>query len=132
MLTPATGTNGITSVAPMRGCSPWCSRRSMRRAATPAMRTAASTSSSPPATAPPTSVTTERLWLASLVRSSTVTPSTDAPAATISSTTSDRRPSEKLGTHSMSIAVNARSSNGGLELAAAGNRGRALRHAHRL
>jgi hypothetical protein len=59
------GTKGMTSTAPIRGCSPQCSSMSISR-------TAAATSpsrASDTARAGPASVNTERLWLASLVRS---------------------------------------------------------------
>src|SRR5574341_362897 len=48
----------------------------------------------------PAKVTTERLWSWSRLKSRTATPETARMAATICSTTSGRRPSLKLGTHS--------------------------------
>src|SRR5580698_9687650 len=63
---PETGTNGITSVAPMRGCTPRCTVRSISSAALPAARTAASTTAS----GRPAMVTTERLWSLSMDQSS--------------------------------------------------------------
>src|SRR3989449_644980 len=53
----------------------------------------------------PTNVMTHRLWLASISWSRTRTPGTDPIAATSPSTTSLRRPSEKLGTHSTISAI---------------------------
>jgi hypothetical protein len=52
------------------------------------------------ATAGPAIVNTDRLWLASLVRSRRWTPSTLEIAVASSSTTSRRRPSETFGTDS--------------------------------
>src|SRR5574341_2169531 len=83
----------------MRGCTPWWRVRSIRRAQAAAPLTAASTIAGPG----PARVTTERLWSGSLERSSTSTSGCAlASAATISSTTSARRPSEKFGTISTS------------------------------
>ena len=73
IVTPASGMNGQTSVAPMRGCSPSCAVRSMRSRAVAMPRNAASTASAGGAT----NVTTMRLWLGSDDTSSTETPSTD-------------------------------------------------------
>ena len=53
--------------------------------------------------AEPAKVTTDRLWVSSREKSRSVTPSIDLTARTISSTTSGRRPSEKLGTHSIRL-----------------------------
>ncbi len=50
----------------------------------------------------PATVNTERLWLASDVRSSRNTPAAEVSASARRSTTSDRRPSETLGTLSTS------------------------------
>ena len=61
------------------------------------LRGAAATASCSPA-----NVNTDRLWLASLVRSSRKTPSPASIAAAIRSTTSRRRPSETFGTDSIS------------------------------
>src|ERR1700693_1434314 len=96
---PSRGMKGTTSVAPMRGCSPVCLHRSIRSPATRMPAKAASTAVSTGAT----KVMTERLWDASEETSRTETPSTDAIAVRISSITSGRRPSEKLGTHSTSF-----------------------------
>ncbi len=54
---PSMGTNGITSVAPTRGCWPWWRLRSISSAAFPAPRTAAATTES----FEPANVTTLRL-----------------------------------------------------------------------
>ena len=43
IVTPETGTKGQTSMAPTRGCSPFCVRMSMRRRATRAAARAPST-----------------------------------------------------------------------------------------
>src|SRR5580765_3996292 len=94
---PSSGMNGITSVAPMRGCTPLCCVRSMSSAALPAARMAASATAS----GLPTSVITERLWSASLVRSITQTSGTALMASTSASTFVRSRPSEKFGTHSI-------------------------------
>jgi hypothetical protein len=67
-------------------------------------RTAAATSSSRAAEtepAGPAIVRTERLWLASLVRSRRWTPGTDDTAPASRSTTSSRRPSDTFGTDSI-------------------------------
>src|SRR5262249_56283782 len=50
-------------------------------------------------------VSTERLWSASLSRSSSVTPATAAITWISSSMISGRRPSEKFGTHSTSLDI---------------------------
>ena len=50
----------------------------------------------------PTNVSTLRLWSASLSRSSRTTPGTVKMACTMASILAGSRPSEKLGTHSMS------------------------------
>src|SRR5512135_3098018 len=52
----------------------------------------------------PTSVITQRLWSASISRSSRYTPGTFI-AATMASTLALSRPSEKLGTHSTSVDI---------------------------
>ena len=59
---PRMGISGITSTAPMRGCSPVCFVRSISSAAFLASFTAASTTAS----GSPMKVITERLWLSSL------------------------------------------------------------------
>ena len=96
MVTPAIGTNGTTSVAPMRGCSPSCWLRSINSAALVMPRYAASSTAS----GVPTKVRTVRLWSTSECRSKTRTPLTLATAAMIVSITSGRRASEKFGMHS--------------------------------
>src|SRR5581483_4982020 len=96
MVVPSRGMKGQTSVAPMRGCSPWWVRRSMRSRARAMPRNAASTTRSAGAT----NVTTVRLWEASLETSRMAAPPADAMASVMAFTTSGRRPSEKLGTHS--------------------------------
>src|SRR5271156_20894 len=98
MLTPSTGMNGTTSVAPMRGCAPECLVRSISSAALPTPRSAASATAS----GSPAMVTTLRLWSASLSRSSRYTPATWRMASTMASILAASRPSEKLGTHSTS------------------------------
>src|SRR2546428_178093 len=65
-----TGTNGTTSVAPIRGCSPVWRVRSIRSVATRMAASAASTLASGGAT----NVNTERLWAASAWTSSSLTP----------------------------------------------------------
>ena len=67
---PLTGTNGTTSAAPIRGCTPLCRVRSISRAAWMTPRTAASTT----AAGGPAKVTTERLCAASRDQSSRRTP----------------------------------------------------------
>src|SRR5712692_8692427 len=96
MLVAPRGTNGTTSVAPMRGCSPRCASRSISCAAHAVARKAAS------ATGPggPAIVSTMRLWTASACRSSTAAPRTLAAAAWMASITAGWLPSLKLGTHS--------------------------------
>ena len=61
-----------------------------------------SSAASATASGSPASVTTERLWSASISRSSTYTPGTLLIAVTMASTLAASRPSEKLGTHSIS------------------------------
>src|SRR5271155_1166328 len=98
MLTPSTGMNGTTSVAPMRGCAPECLVRSISSAAFPTPRSAASATAS----GSPAMVTTLRLWSASLSRSSRYTPGTSRIAAMMASIFAISRPSEKFGTDSTS------------------------------
>src|SRR5580693_3376343 len=98
MLTPSTGMNGTTSVAPMRGCAPECLVRSISSAAFPTPRRAASATAS----GSPAMVTTLRLWSASLSRSSRYTPGTSRIAARMASILAMSRPSEKFGTDSTS------------------------------
>src|SRR5271156_5482483 len=98
MLTPSTGMNGTTSVAPMRGCAPECLVRSISSAAFPTPRSAASATAS----GSPAIVTTLRLWSASLSRSSRYTPGTSRIAEMMASTLAISRPSEKFGTDSTS------------------------------
>src|SRR5580704_5060203 len=90
------GINGTTSVAPIRGCAPECFVRSISSAALPTPRRAASATAS----GSPASVTTLRLWSASLSRSSKYTPGTSRMAAMMASILAASRPSEKFGTHS--------------------------------
>src|SRR5580658_5154606 len=98
MLTPSTGMNGTTSVAPMRGCAPECLVRSISSAAFPTPRSAASATAS----GSPAIVTTLRLWSESLSRSSRYTPGTSRIAAMMASILAVSRPSEKFGTDSTS------------------------------
>src|SRR5580658_6271858 len=98
MLTPSTGMNGTTSVAPMRGCAPECLVRSISSAALPTPRSAAAATAS----GSPAMVTTLRLWSESLSRSRRYTPGTSRIAAMMASTLAISRPSEKFGTDSMS------------------------------
>src|SRR6266487_3427282 len=72
MVTSRSGTNGTTSVAPIRGCSPVWRERSIRSVATRMAASAASTLASGGAT----NVNTERLWAASAWTSSSLTPGT--------------------------------------------------------
>src|SRR5882724_11429885 len=97
IVTPSMGINGSTSVAPTRGCAPLCLVRSISSMALPVPRSAASATAS----GSPARVTTERLWSASISRSSTYTPGTLLIAATIASIFAASRPSEKFGTHSI-------------------------------
>src|SRR5208283_2381878 len=94
--TPLTGTNGTTSAAPIRGCTPFCWFRSISCAARPTPRTADSKT----AIGDPAIVTTLRLCAVSSDQSSRRTPSTRI-AATIDATFPSSVPSEKLGTHSI-------------------------------
>src|SRR5437660_1133050 len=98
MVPPSIGINGSTSVAPTRGCAPVCFVRSINSMALPVHSNAASATAS----GSPARVTTERLWSASISRSSTYTPGTLLIAATMASTLAASRPSEQLGTHSIS------------------------------
>ncbi len=79
IVVPSSGTNGTTSVAPIRGCSPSCDVRSIfsHAARTPAK--AASTARSTGAT----KVSTVRLCDPSEETSSTATPSTCSTASRI-------------------------------------------------
>ena len=61
-VTPSTGTNGTTSVAPMRGCCPECFVEIDQLGGSRAARTAASITGS----GSPAKVSTERLWSASI------------------------------------------------------------------
>ena len=94
----AMGMSGHTSVAPMRGCSPWCLLMSISSLAFFIARKAAST------TGPgsPTKVTTVRLVALPGSTSSNCTPATLSIAAVICLMIAMSRPSLKLGTHSMS------------------------------
>src|SRR6266516_1179293 len=98
MVTSRSGTNGTTSVAPIRGCSPVWRERSIRSVATRMAASAASTLASGGAT----NVNTERLWAASAWTSSSLTPGTPVSAVRRASMVAALRPSEKLGTHSTS------------------------------
>src|SRR5260370_40853397 len=99
IVAPDDGTNGTTSTATMRGCSPLYLVRSMRSMAFPDAASAA-TLTGPES---PTKLTTERLWSGFDSTSSRVTPGVDLIASAIDLITSCRRPSLKLGTHSMSF-----------------------------
>src|SRR5918996_465142 len=88
------GTTGTTSAAPIRGCAPTCSRRSIRSRAHATPATSASTI----AASSPTSVNTDRLWSASAWTSSTS--ACAEIAAPIASIVARSRPSEKFGTAS--------------------------------
>jgi DNA-binding NarL/FixJ family response regulator len=83
--------------APTRGCSPRCSSMSI---SSDALRTAWKAASAT-ASAGPAKVITLRLWSASACVSSTAAPGTPAIVAAIASITSRRRPSLKLGMHSI-------------------------------
>ncbi len=98
MVTPATGTRGQTSSAPMRGWAPWCLDMSMSSAPALAARKAAS----PTASSVPTNVNTVRFVSAPGSTSSRRTPFTPEIARAIASITDLSRPSEKFGTHSTS------------------------------
>ena len=95
------GMKGTTSTAPIRGCSPWWRRRSIRgiaaskRASTPARIAGAS----------PTKVRTLRLCAASDDTSSSRMPVTPRTAAAIASIEPLSRPSEMFGTHSMIVGM---------------------------
>src|SRR6266699_2730988 len=96
MVTSRTGTNGTTSVAPIRGCSPVWRERSIRSVATRMAASAASTLASGGAT----NVNTERLRAASAWTSSSLTQGTLVSARRSASMVAALRPSEKFGTHS--------------------------------
>ena len=72
MVTPATGTNGHTSVAPMRGCSPVCFDMSISSEAFLIKQNAAS----PTVSGGPTNVMTVRLVLLPGSTSNSLQPST--------------------------------------------------------
>src|SRR6266851_3303187 len=91
----ANGTNGTTSMAPIRGCSPSWVVRSIRSIATRPAATMASSATWVSAT----KVTTDRLCAGSTWTSMTRPPGPRI-APTMASMTSGRRPSEKLGTDS--------------------------------
>ncbi len=99
MVAPDTGTNGQTSVAPKRACSPSCTDMSISSAAFCTARNAASATGS----GSPMKVTTVRLVLSPGSTSSSSTPCTASTASVISLMTDMSRPSEKLGTHSMTF-----------------------------
>ncbi len=77
MLTPLTGMNGQTSVAPRRGCSPWWWRMSISSAAFFTTRNAASITAS----GSPAKVMTVRLVSRPGSTSSSFTPSTPFTSA---------------------------------------------------
>src|SRR5207244_754694 len=112
MVTSRTGTNGTTSVAPIRGCSPVCRERSIRSVATRMAASAASTLASGGAT----NVNTERLWAASDWTSSSLTPGTLVSARRSASMVAALRPSDEVGTHSARAPDAARGSHHGREL----------------
>ena len=95
---PATGTKGHTSVAPMRGCSPLWLRMSISSAAFLTNRKAASITAS----GSPTKVITVRLVVAPGSTSNRRTPSTVSATRAMASILALSRPSEMLGTHSIS------------------------------
>ena len=99
IVAPSRGTKGTTSVAPMRGCAPWCVWRSISDCAVRMPANAASTAVATGAT----NVTTVRLCDVSDDTSRIVTCGTAAIASRIWRMISGRRPSEKLGTHSTSV-----------------------------
>ncbi len=92
----ATGTSGQTSVAPNRGCSPWCLLMSITWAAFFIPLNAASTTAS----GSPTNVTTVLFVAFPGSTSSSLMPSTLSMASVISFITLASLPSEKFGTHS--------------------------------
>ena len=93
---PATGISGSTSVAPIRGCAPWCRRMSM---SSPAFFTALKAASTT-ASGGPTKVTTVRLVASPGSTSSSFTPFVCFTTSVIWLITFMLRPSLKLGTHS--------------------------------
>jgi len=99
IVTPETGTSGQTSVAPIRGCAPWCARMSINSAALAIPANAPSTTAS----GAPTNVTTVRFVVAPGSTFSSFTPSSRAMALVIASITARSRPSLKFGTHSISL-----------------------------
>ena len=101
IVTPATGTKGTTSVAPIRGCSPLWWRMSMSCAALATATKAASATAS----GAPTMVTTVRLVLAPGSTSRSRAPATFSIVSVISLMTAWLRPSEKLGTHSTILSM---------------------------
>src|SRR3972149_3081469 len=95
----AMGTNGTTSTAPKRGCSPRCSFMLITSTA----RAHSAKAASPARSGGPAKVITERLWLSSDCTLSRRTPSVARTASTTAEMTSARRPSLMLGTHSTSF-----------------------------
>ena len=93
---PLTGINGSTSVAPIRGCAPWCCRMSINSPAFLTALKAASTTAS----GSPTKVITVRLVASPGSTLSNVTPGVPDISAAICLMISALRPSLKLGTHS--------------------------------
>ena len=104
MVMPETGTNGQTSVAPIRGCSPVCRRMSMDSAAAAMARNAASTTAS----GAPAKVTTVRLVALPGSTCRSRAPTTDSIRAVIFRMTSRSRPSLKFGTHSINADMSGR------------------------
>ena len=117
MVVSPSGTNGITSTAPMRGCCPSCAFMSISSMALleRALHRLATRPSAGPA-----KVSTLRLWsrIATSDRAGE-RPATWRTRAAMASTTSGRRPSLKLGTHSTKSVIERESK-------AAGNRSDAL------
>ena len=99
VVTPVTGTNGQTSVAPIRGCDPLCLLISISSEAFFIELNAAFLTAS----GEPIKVTTVRFISKPGSTSSSFTPSTFSISSVICFIISDRCPSEKLGTHSISF-----------------------------
>ena len=97
------GMKGITSVAPIRGCWPWCLVMSMVSAAFFASWKAASSM----AAGLPTMVNTHRLWSPSVWTSSTVQPGMLLAVSTRPWNTASSRSllTLKLGTHSTNLDI---------------------------
>src|SRR5262245_55344263 len=99
IVAPSTGTNGQTSVAPIRGCSPRCLAMSMSDAAFLIARNDASSTAS----GGPIRVITVRLVAAPGSTSRSMAPGVPPISAAIASMTARSRPSLKFGTHSISF-----------------------------